>query len=44
MNEASCSDFIYNPVDKECIVATNYYPEGFEIVKKGSDLQNQLWI
>lgn len=34
MNEASCSDFIYNPVDKECIVATNYYPEGFEIVKK----------
>ena len=33
--ETSCSDFIYNPSDKGRIVATDYFPVGYEVIRKG---------
>ena len=35
MNETFCSDFVYNPSDKGRIVATDYYPKGYEVIRKG---------
>ena len=33
--ETSCSDFVYNPSDKGRIVATDYFPEGYEVIRRG---------
>ena len=33
--ETACSDFVYNPSDKGRIVATDYFPEGYEVIRRG---------
>lgn len=33
--ETSCSDFVYNPSDKGHIVASDYFPEGYEVIRRG---------
>ena len=36
--ETSCSDFVYNHSDKGRIVATDYFLEGYKVVRKGESV------